>query len=115
MRGTGENTDILSVQAVLVRVADQLKKAKSRTDDPEKIKAINHELIEVNHRITMTGALIFHKRTIKITEAARKVKDARVEVELEIKRVDKINSFIKKISAFLALVDKVIDLAKLVI
>lgn len=112
---TQKNSSLEQVQDTLGDLVDALKAAKAQTEDSEKIKAINHELIEVNHRITMVGALLFHKQTAAITAAAKKVEAAKKEAEAEIKKIDKLKDFIKAIAGFLALVDKVIDLAKVAI
>lgn len=109
---TKKNSSLVAVQTSLAKLASSLRAAKLKTNDPEKIKAINHELIEINHRITMTGALIFHEQTVAITAAAAKVESAKKHIEEEIKKLDKIKKFVEAISGFLGLVDKVIDLAK---
>jgi 4-hydroxy-3-methylbut-2-en-1-yl diphosphate synthase IspG/GcpE len=106
------NPSLEQLQQTLGDVADRLRAAKAGTDDPETIKAINHELIEVNHRITMVGALLFHQQTAAITAAAQKVEAARAGVADAIRKLDKIKNFIKAIAGFLGLVDRVIDLAK---
>jgi hypothetical protein len=110
-----KNPSLLEVQDTLGDIADDLRAAKLKTENPETIKAINHELIEVNHRITMVGALIFHQKTAAITAAAKKVEGAKKDVQAEIKKLDKLKDFIETVAGFLGLVDKVIDLAKVAI
>jgi lipopolysaccharide export system protein LptA len=112
---TQKNPSLEQLQDTLGDVADSLKAAKQNTEDPETIKAINHELIEVNHRITMVGALIFHQQTAAVTAAAKKVEAAKKDVEAEIEKLEKLKNFVKAVSGFLGLVDKVIDLAKVAI
>lgn len=107
-----KNTSLAQVQETLAELADSLNAAKWQTDDPEKIRAINNELIEVNHRITMTGALLFHQQTAEIIAAAEQVENAKADVEAEIEKIDKLNDFIAAVSGFLGLVDRVVDLAK---
>jgi hypothetical protein len=109
------NPDLVQLQKTLADTAAGLRAAKAGTDDPEAIKAINNELIEVNHRITMVGGLLFHQQTAAITAAANKVQAARTDVDAEISKLGKIKDFIKAMSGFLGLVDKAIDLAKLAI
>ncbi len=108
-----KNSDLEAVATALGSVISSLRAARSKETDPDKITAINNELIETSHRVTMVGALLFHRRTTAITAAAQKVEDATGRVQQEIAKLDKINTFVKTISGFLGLVDKVVDLAKM--
>lgn len=108
-----KNADLVKVADALGDLTDGLRDAREKESDPDKIKAINNELIEANHRITMVGALLFHQRTAAITAAADKVASGTAAVEKAITDLENINKFIKAVSGFLALVDKAIDVAKL--
>ena len=108
-----KNSDLEKVADALGDLVDGLRAAREKESDPEKIKAINNELIEANHRITIVGAVIFHQRTAAITAAASKVESANGDVQREIAKLDNINKFLKTVSGFLGLIDKVVDLAKL--
>lgn len=108
-----KNPDLERVASALGDLVDGLRAARDKESDPDRIKAINNELIEANHRITMVGAVLFHQRAAAITAAAGKVESATGDVNREIAKLDDVNKFIKTVSGFLALVDKVVDLAKL--
>jgi len=110
-----KNPSLVEVQNALGDLADSLKAAKAKIKDPDKLTAINHELIEVNHRITMVGALIFHQQTAALTAAVKKVAAARQDVEDEIQKLDKLKVFVETVARFLGLVDEVIALAKVAI
>ena len=110
---SNKNSDLISVQRQLVGVAETLSRAQERADDANTVRAIGREIVEVNHRITMIGQVIFKSRTRKITAAARAVISARRSVDAAIKATDKLKNFVTAITRFLALVDKVIDTAKL--
>ena len=112
---SGKNSDLEKVADALGDLVDSLRAAREKENDPEKVKAINNELIEANHRITMVGAVLFHERTAAISAAAGKVESAKADVEAEIAKLDKLNKFIESVSGFLGLIDKVIDLAKAVV
>lgn len=107
-----QNPDLLAVSATLNAIATSIHSRKDETEDPDLYKALNTELVEINHRITMIGGLIFRQRTKAITAAAERVGESREAVAAAIESIDKLNAFIKTVSGFLGLIDKVIDLAK---
>jgi hypothetical protein len=107
-----KNPDLLAVSQTLNDVANRIHVRKSQTDDPNCYSALNKELIEVNHRITMIGGLIFRERAAAIVTAAKRVQDSKEELVEAIKKIENLNNFIRTVSSFLGLVDKVIDIAK---
>ena len=58
--------------------------------------------------------LLFTEQTAGITRAMDRVREAESDVKKAIKNIDDLTKTLKTISQFLALVDKVIDTAKLV-
>jgi hypothetical protein len=109
---TGQNSELIELSRGLNDIATQIHQKKAATNDPAVYAALNNELIEVNHRITMVGGLIFAARSNAITTAVRRVEDSKAELASAIEQIDRMNKFIRTISAFLGLVDEVIDLAK---
>lgn len=107
-----KNPDLEALQETLEAVQDQIRAKKGVTQDAETYKALNRELIELNHRITLIGGLIFRQQSNAIANAAKKVEASKADLIKEIKKIEKLTSFLKAISGFLGLVDKVIDLAK---
>ena len=107
-----KNADLVELSRTLNDVANQLNLKKAATRDPAVFMALNNELIEVNHRIAMVGGLIFAARSKDITTAAKRVEESRTELAEAIERIDEINKLLETVSAFLGLVDTVIDLAK---
>lgn len=106
------NPDLVAVSATLLTLAAAIHAQKDETNDIDTYRSLNSELIEINHRITMIGGLIFRARTQAIMTAAARVEDGKVKVMTAIAEIEKVNTLIKTISSFLGLVDNVIDLAK---
>jgi cob(I)alamin adenosyltransferase len=107
-----KNPDLVELSKTLNELASELHQKKAATNDTAQYVALNNELFEVNHRITMVGGLIFAARADEIIEAAKRVEDSKSELAEAIEEIEKINQFITAISRFLGLVDSVIDLAK---
>jgi hypothetical protein len=109
-----KNPDLLAVSMALNELATRIHERKEKTEDPAQYSALNKELIEINHRITMVGGLIFRARSEDIAEAAQAVSESKDEIARGIEEIESMNQLIQNIAGFLGLVDKVIDLAKLV-
>lgn len=107
-----QNPDLVQLSQTLNDVANGIHDAAMRTDDPDTYESLNNELIEINHRITMVGAVIFAQRSQAIANAAQQVEDSKDEIEQAIESINDLNQFIQAASNFLALVDTAIDLAK---
>lgn len=107
-----KNPELVQLSEMLNDIAVQIHRKKAQTDDPEQFVALNNELIEVNHRITVLGGLIFAQRTDEITAAVTRVEQSKEALAEAIGQIDRINRFIETASAFLGLVDTSIDLAK---
>ena len=107
-----KNPDLVQLSQTLNDIAGQLHDKKAATNDPTLYVALNNELIEVNHRITVLGGLIFAQRADEITLAVSRVEESKEELAQAIEEIDRSNDFIETVAGFLGLVDKVIDLAK---
>lgn len=107
-----QNPDLLRISQSLNDVANQIHSAAMQTDDPGAYLALNNELIEVNHRITMVGAVIFAQRSQAVAGAAQQVEASKGEIEQAIQDIADISQFLQAASSFLGLVDTAIDLAK---
>lgn len=109
-----QNPDLVATQAQLGGVLEALRDSIATQTDADALHAISVEIVEVNHRLTVLGQLIFHAKTQAISDAAGKVAAETAKVTAAIAKIDQLNAFLGAISGFLGLVDKVIDLAKLV-
>lgn len=110
---TDRNSDLQRLQGDLSVALGQLRSALDAATTAPQIQAIAREIVEVDHRITIVGGLIFHEKSEKIAAAVKKVADAKTELNKAIKNNENITTFITTVTAFLGLVDKAIDTAKL--
>lgn len=111
---TARNPDLVALQHDLSDVLDDLIEAQERAQTADAVRAIAREIAEVNHRITVAGQLLFKRQTAKITEAVQAIQEERATLDEAIADIEKVNAFIRTVSSFLGLVDKALDLAKLV-
>ena len=109
------NPDLAELQATLAAHASSLVDRLGEAETFAEARAIQIELAEINHRITVVGNCLFAEQTKGISNAMGKVRDATAEIRRAIRRIDDIADFIRTVTSFLALVDKVIDTAKLVV
>jgi hypothetical protein len=108
------NGDLHDLQGTL---ADQVQNLHDELGDVSTIdeaRAIQGEITELNHRVTTVGNLLFTQQTARITQAMDRVRDATADANKATKTIGEISDFLKTMSSFLALVDKVIDVAKVV-
>jgi hypothetical protein len=108
------NGDLNELHDSLVGNVVSLSAAIGKAQDSATVIAIVGEISEVNHRITLVGNLLFTQQTKGIATAMDRVRDAEADVDKAIKKIDSAAKLLKTVSGFLALVDKVIDTAKLV-
>lgn len=99
---------------LLGRVLDDLVRQQEESVDPDTIRALAREIREVTFRIGMVQQLLFKQQTAALVAAVDKVNAAKQQLSDAIADIENVNKFIKTISSFLGLVDKVIDLAKLI-
>ena len=107
------NDDLERLHTSLIELIDQLADRQQQATSVDVVVALSREISEVNHRVVMVGQLVFHAATDKIVAAVKGVDDGRAAVDQAIREIDKLNRFLKVISGFLGLVDKVVDIAKL--
>jgi len=111
---TGTNTDLNELHDSLVAKVAALAAAVGEAQDRDTVIGIVGEISEVNHRVTQVGNLLFTEQTKGIAAAMDRVREAEADVNNAIKKIDNVAKLLKTVSQFLALVDKVIDTAKLV-
>lgn len=109
------NADLKTVHTELIGLALKLDTAVGKAATAAEVNAVLDELTEVNARVTIIGRQLFTKQTVAITKAAQHVLDAIDETKKAIKKLDDIKGFIKTVTKFLGLVDKLLGVAKLVI
>lgn len=109
-----KNPDLVALQASLGEIVDSLSQKQEEATDPAVIKALAIEIREVLFRVTTVQQLLFRQQTDRISLAVEKVDEARTDLDKAIADIEKLNHFLGTISGFLGLVDKVLDVAKLI-
>jgi flagellin-like hook-associated protein FlgL len=109
------NPDLKAVHTQLIAVANELEAAIGRAKTAAEVNAILDEIIEVNARVTTVGRQLFTQQTAQIRTRAEVVMAGVEEVKAEIKRLDGVKELVQNVTKFLGLVDRVVDMAKLVI
>jgi len=109
-----KNPDLAALQASLGEIVDRLAQKQEDATDPAVIKALAIEIREVLFRVTTVQQLLFRQQTDRISRAVEQVDAARADLDKAIAEIEKLNRFLRTISGFLGLVDKVLDVAKLI-
>ena len=109
------NPDLKAVHTELVVLSRKLDEAVGRAQTSAEVNAILDELIEVNARVTTVGRQLFTQQTERIRKNAVKVVAAAGDARRAIDELDNIKNFIQTITRFLNLVDKLVDLSKLIL
>ena len=108
------NESMRELQKVLAGRVQELSKKLDTVTTAKQAAAIVQEMQEFNHRVTLTGQLLFKAQSAELTKSVEKVSEARARVDGAIQKIGKLAKALTVISDFLALVDEAIDLAKAV-
>jgi flagellin-like hook-associated protein FlgL len=107
------NTDLEALHQQLIDLTTRLAREQESAETVDAVKAIGMEIAEVNHRVTLVGQLVFAEQADKLTAAVQGVQQGRAALDTAIANIQRLNAFLGAMTKFLALVDKVIDVAKL--
>lgn len=108
------NADLVAIQQALIALVLDLNASLSTAKTVDDVDLILLEISEVNHRVSLVGKLLFRQQTDEIVEAAGAVKDAIKQTKEAIAEAESFTEYANQMASFLGLVDKVIDLAKIV-
>lgn len=106
------NPTLVQLQDRLLRLHRKLRDQLDETDDAAAREALLREMVEVTHRIQLVGGLLFVEQAEALDAAAAKVAKAVKATNAAIQQVADLTAFLAAMTAFLALVDETIDLAK---
>lgn len=106
------NTALIILQDTLVKQNKLVRQRLAEADDAALIQALTNEMLELTHRIQLTGSMLFAAQSQDLDEAVDAVKAGAAKVEKAIKTIKDAAKFIDAMSSFLKLVDEAIDLAK---
>jgi hypothetical protein len=107
------NPDLMALRAYLRDKIEELFRAQAEArlaGDVVLFERIGLQILELEHRSRMLGRLEFAEASARLTEKIGAVTDARAELDAAIAGIERFRDFLKTVSKFLALVDKVIDM-----
>lgn len=108
------NPDLLSVHRRLIGLVADLERSIGRAKTAAEVNAILDEIAEVNARVTAVGRQLFTQQTRQIAARAKAVEDAVADVKKAVDELESVKKLVQGVTHFLSLVDKLIDVAKLV-
>jgi hypothetical protein len=109
------NPDLRAVHTELIAIARELDLAVGNAQTSAQVNAILDELLEVNSRVTAVGRQLFTQQSQRIRTASEAVLAATADAEKAVQQLDDVKTFVQGITKFLSLVDKLIDISKVVV
>ncbi len=109
------NPDLAQLHTELVALVGELDAAVGRAKDATEVTALLNEIAEVNARVTNLGRQLFTQQTARITAGVATVMEQKQAALNAVKKIESVKSVVEAVGKFLAVVDKVIDIAKLVL
>jgi hypothetical protein len=106
------NRDLNQLHDLLIATNEKLSDSLNGITDPDLARGVVTEMREVVHRIDLVQSLLFSASSNRITAAVAKVKNANVALTAALKSITDLTTFVKHMTGFLTLVDRAIDLAK---
>jgi hypothetical protein len=106
------NESMRELQEVLLGRVQALSRQLDDAKTTKEAEAIVREMLEFNHRVTLTGQLLFREQSKQLTARVEAVKKAKSEVDSAIKKLSNLKTGVKIVTKFLHLVDEALDLAK---
>lgn len=107
------NADIRDLKKFLRARIDELRIAEeeaAQKGDLNAFRAIGNQILELEHRIRMLGRVEFSTDSAALQAKLAPINTARAELQAAIDRIEKLKAFVKSVSKFLGLVDKLIDM-----
>lgn len=109
------NPDLKQLHTALVELVAKLNASIGQANTAAQVTAITDEIAEVNARVVSVGSQLLTQQTASITRKADAVAKAIPDVEAAIAKFDDLRAFVGGVTKFLSIVDKAIDVAKLVV
>jgi len=107
-----QNESMRKLQSTLVLQFRKLNDSLDNVTDSSRTEAILREMQEVNHRIAITGSLLFSAQAEELDEKVAVISKGTRAVNAAIADQKNLQAFLDAVSEFLGLVDEAIDLAK---
>lgn len=107
-----QNPDIVQARIELNLVFYALLECLSKATDEAEKRSLTIEIGEVNHRNLLLSQVEFARATLEIKKAAKKVGAGKQAAVDALESQNSLLERLKAVSTFLAVVDKLVDLAK---
>lgn len=109
------NPDLKAIHNALIELVAKLNASIPNDATSTQVNAITDEIAEVFARVAAVQRQLLTQQTAAITRNAQAVTKAIPAVEAAIKKFDDLRAFVGGVTKFLSVVDKAIDVAKLVV
>ena len=109
------NPDLASVHKQLISIVAALDAAVGRATTGAEVTALLDEIAEVNARVTSVGRQLFTQQTAQIKAKSEAVAAAADDAKKVIAELKDVKALVQGVTKFLAVVDKAVDAAKVVI
>ena len=97
---------------MLVAANDKLNASLDTITDPNLARSVVTEMREVLHRLDLVQSLLFTQASVQIAAAVQQVQAANRDLQSSLQSIKDTVSLVNGITSFLTVVDKAIDLAK---
>jgi hypothetical protein len=107
------NTDITELRAFLRAKMDELSRKQAEAaaaGDLVTFQRLGLQILELEHRARMLGRIEFAEDSAALQAKLAPIEAAKGELDAAIEEIERFTAFVRSISKFLGLVDKVIDL-----
>lgn len=108
------NPSLRELQIILANRVRLLSAQLDNTTTAEQAERILGEIQEFNHRATLVGSLLFREQSENLDNKVAAIRRAKSKVDEAIKNLEDMHHMLQVSSHFLALVDEMIDFAKMV-
>lgn len=106
------NASLKELQKTLLGRVQALSLQLDGAKTAKEADAIVREMQEFNHRVTLTGQLLFREQSEELERKVAKVTAAKADVDKAIRTIASARRGVLTLTKFLHLVDEAIDLAK---
>lgn len=107
------NDSMRELHQVLAGRVQELSRRMDTVKTAAEAQAVVREMQEFNHRVMLAGSLLFSAEAAGLAARVKKVTEAAARVDGAIAGIGKVGKALGVVGDFLALVDEVIDAAKL--
>ena len=109
------NPELKSLHEELIAIVAELDAAVGRATTGAEVVTLLDEISEVNARVSNVGRQLFTAQTAEISDGVAAVKALHIDTAEAIKKLESIKKMVGAVTRFLAAVDKVVDIAKLIL